>query len=85
MIGFILYLLNSNFNLKRETMKRIVLLMFTVAVSSVLIAQQRYLDEVFTDISVTQDITYGWGWSVFRSAEDTVGTDFNGNTLYVDS
>ncbi|HXH19289.1 MAG TPA: hypothetical protein VNJ07_09420, partial [Chitinophagales bacterium] len=36
-------------------------------------AQTRYLDEVFSSVTKTSDVVYGWNWSVLPTAEDTVG------------
>ncbi len=49
-------------------------------------AQTRYIDEVFTNVNVMDDVTYGWNWSVIQTAEDPTGTEVTpGLTLYIDS
>lgn len=49
-------------------------------------AQTRYLDEVFSNVTKTSNVVYGWNWSVIRTAEDTTGTEqIPGTKFYVDS
>jgi hypothetical protein len=63
----------------------ILLLLLIVFTSNSLIAQTRILDEVFPNVTVQKNVTYGWNWSVLPTAEDQTGTAFGPLTQYVDS
>jgi len=61
-------------------------LSLTVLLALGLNAQTRYLDEVFSNVTKTSDVVYGWNWSVLRTSEDTTGIEpIPGTKFYVDS
>lgn len=64
---------------------RIALCALLVAATFGLNAQTRYIDEVFSTVTKTSNVVYGWNWSVLPTADDTSGTSFGPVTLYVDS
>lgn len=71
----------------QKLMKRIKLVLSVVLLFLItnINAQDRFLDEVFTDVAVQENIVYAWNWSVLPTAEDQTGTSFGALTQYVDS
>ena len=70
-------------------MKSLKFLLFgcLITLSFSIAAQQRVLDEIFTDVDIERGVIYGWNWSVIQTADDTVGMaiDTNNTRVYVDS
>src|SRR5690606_12694574 len=66
-------------------LKTLLLGMMMAVFSLTTFAQERILDEIFTNVSVQKNVTYGWNWSVLPTAEDQTGTVFGPITQYVDS
>jgi hypothetical protein len=54
-------------------LKNALLLIFAFLVTFQMSAQQRYIDEVFTDVTVTQGVTYGVNATVLLIGDPNVG------------
>jgi hypothetical protein len=71
--------------MKQSKSIKTFLLGILMCVSGISFAQERILDELFPTVTVQKNVTYGWNWSVFATAEDQTGTSFGPLTQYVDS
>lgn len=66
-------------------MKKIKTTLIAMALFAYANAQQRYLEPVFGNVNVISNVTYGWNYSIFPTAEDATADTINGVRVYVDS